>query len=139
MSGPNWDERYAGSDYAYGTEPNDLVREHGPRVPPGRVLCLGEGEGRNAAFLAGLDHDVIAVDQSAVGLAKARALAEARGLGDRVRTIVADLEGWEPEDDAYAGVVLIFVHLPPMLRAIVHARARRALAPGGRLILQAYT
>jgi len=50
-----WDERYAEPDYAYGTEPNDFVREHAARIPPGSVLCLAEGEGRNAVFLGPRD------------------------------------------------------------------------------------
>ncbi len=139
MSGNSWDERYAGDEYVFGVEPNDFLREQAARIPPGRVLCLGEGEGRNAAYLAGLGHDVVAVDQSKVGLDKARALAASRGLAARLVTVVADLDTWEPEPGAFAGVVSIFVHLPPPLRGKVHARIRRALAPGGVLILQAYT
>jgi hypothetical protein len=50
-----WDERYAGESFFYGTEPNDFLREHAADVRAGgRVLCLAEGEGRNAVFLAGL-------------------------------------------------------------------------------------
>ncbi len=136
---PDWDARYAGDDYVFGTEPNDFLREHAPTIPPGRVLCLGEGEGRNGVHLAELGHAVTAVDQSRVGLAKARVLAEARGVGERLETIVADLEQWEPEERAFAGVVSIFCHLPPAVRTIVHGRAKRALAPGGLLIVEAYT
>ncbi len=29
-----------------GTEPNDFLRQQAHLIPPGRVLCLGEGEGR---------------------------------------------------------------------------------------------
>lgn len=47
-----WDERYGTADYAYGREPNDFVRAEAERIPPGPVLCLAEGEGRNAVFLA---------------------------------------------------------------------------------------
>jgi hypothetical protein len=35
--------------------------------------------------------------------------------------------------------VLIFLHLPPPLRALVHARAQASLASGGLLILEAFT
>ena len=48
-----WDERYSASGYAYGTEPNEfLVEEHGRLPEKGRILCLAEGEGRNAVYLA---------------------------------------------------------------------------------------
>lgn len=88
MSGPpDWDERFAEPGYAYGTEPNDFLREVAERIPRGPVLCLGEGEGRNAAFLAGLGFAVTALDTSRVGLAKAEALARERGV--RVTTVPA--------------------------------------------------
>lgn len=47
MGQPTWDERYGGADYVYGTEPNDFLRGQIQNLPPGRVLCVAEGEGRN--------------------------------------------------------------------------------------------
>jgi hypothetical protein len=37
-------------------------------IPAGPVLCLAEGQGRNAVHLATLGHPVTAVDQSDAGL-----------------------------------------------------------------------
>jgi SAM-dependent methyltransferase len=125
----HWDERYAPDEYVFGTEPNEFLRDHADRIPPGRVLSLGEGEGRNAVFLAERGHTITAIDASPRGLAKARALADARGVDARIDTIVADLTDYEPEVGAYAGVISIFCHLPPPVRTVVHARAIRALAP----------
>jgi hypothetical protein len=56
---------------AYGTEPNDFLVSVADRIPRGKVLCLAEGEGRNAVQLAGLGFEVTAVDTSSVGLEKA--------------------------------------------------------------------
>ena len=47
-----WDQRYAVDEYVYGTLPNDFLVSRVAALPRGRVLCLGEGEGRNAAWLA---------------------------------------------------------------------------------------
>jgi len=48
-----WDERYKEEGFAYGAEPNDFLKSEFFRIPKGgRVLCLAEGEGRNAVFLA---------------------------------------------------------------------------------------
>ena len=71
-----WNHRYAMPGFAYGTEPNDFLREVAPTLK-GPVLCLGEGEGRNAVFLAQRGLDVTAVDLSAIGLEKASMLADA--------------------------------------------------------------
>jgi SAM-dependent methyltransferase len=132
-----WDERYRGPDYAYGTEPNDFLVATADQLPAGRVLCLGEGEGRNAVWLAGRGLEVTAVDASGVGLEKARRLAAERGVA--VDTVHADLATFTLEPGAWDAVVSIFCHLPPALRADVHRRAVAGLRPGGVLLLEAYT
>lgn len=131
-----WDDRYKVDEYVYGKEPNDLVRAEAHRIPRGPVLCLAEGEGRNAVFLAGLGHEVTMVDQSANGLAKAERLAKERGVA--ITTIQADLSTWTPTE-TYSGVIAIFAHFPPDVRRRVHGFIHRALRPGGALILEAYT
>ncbi|MBN0502651.1 class I SAM-dependent methyltransferase, partial [Pseudomonas aeruginosa] len=88
-----WDERYAAEEYVYGTEPNAFLKEHAQRLA-GPVLSVAEGEGRNAVFLASLGLEVLGVDGSAVGLAKARRLAEAKGVS--IDTLVVDLADYEP-------------------------------------------
>lgn len=132
-----WDRRYAEPGFAYGEAPNDFLREVAERIPPGPVLCLAEGEGRNAVFLAERGHEVTAVDLSAVGLEKARALAQRRGT--TIRTVVADLSDHAIEPGAWSGIVAIWMHLPHALRARVHRDAARGLAPGGALVIEAYT
>lgn len=132
-----WDERYSQPGFAYGTEPNEFLAAVANRIPVGPVLSLGEGEGRNAAHLAGLGHRVVAVDQSEVGLAKARRLAADRGQA--VETVCADLADFPIEPGAWAGIVSIFCHLPSRVRAPLYAAAVRGLRPGGVLVLEAYT
>ena len=84
-----WDERYTEAFVSYGTEPNDWLREVADKIPDGPILCLAEGEGRNAVFLAERGHDVTAVDLSEVGLENAKELADERGVA--LTTIVANL------------------------------------------------
>jgi SAM-dependent methyltransferase len=132
-----WDERYAEDGFAYGAEPNDFLVEVADRISPGPVLCLAEGEGRNAVFLAGRGHQVTAVDLSSVGLAKAEALAASRGVS--LTTRCADLAEIELEEGAWACIVSIWAHVPPPVRRRLHAQVVRALQPGGVLVLEAYT
>ena len=133
----NWDARYSEPGYAYGTAPNDFLRAMAGRIPPGPVLCLAEGEGRNAVFLAELGHAVTAVDASAVGLAKAASLARARAVG--LETVHADLADFAIKEGAWAGIVSVFAHLPPALRARLHSAVVKGLRPGGVYLLEAYT
>lgn len=75
----NWNEKFSGKEYAYGTQPNDFLRSVADQIKPnGEVLSLCEGEGRNAVFLTGQGLQVLSVDGSSVGLEKAKDLAEKR-------------------------------------------------------------
>ena len=133
-----WDARFSGEAYVYGTQPNDFLVEMAPRLPPGgRVLSLGEGEGRNAVYLASLGHPVTAVDASRVGLAKVRRLAAERGVS--VETVVSDLADFTFAPAAWDAAIAIFCHLPPSLRKRVHQGLVESLRPGGIVLLEAYT
>jgi SAM-dependent methyltransferase len=131
-----WDERYGKPGFAYGTVPNRFLTSVAGRIPVGRVLSLGEGEGRNAVYLATCGHDVVAVDGSRVGLAKAERIAEERGV--TIRTVVSDLRDFEIEPEHWNGIISIFCHVPPALRARLHAAVVRGLKPGGVFILEAF-
>jgi SAM-dependent methyltransferase len=132
-----WDARYAEPEFTYGTEPNDFLREMASRIPPGPVLGLGEGQGRNAVYLASLGHAVTAVDQSAVGLARARELAGLKGV--QLETVQADLAAFDLGARPWSGIISIFCHLPSALRAKLYPRFAEVLAPGGVVILEAFT
>jgi SAM-dependent methyltransferase len=132
-----WDERYSAEEYVYGTDPNDFLAEHFGNIPKGSVLCLAEGEGRNAVFLARHGYTVIAVDSSAVGLEKARRLAEKSAVD--IRTIVTDLADFKIQPGSLEGVVSIFCHIPKVTRQGLHRDIITGLKPGGVLILEAYT
>jgi SAM-dependent methyltransferase len=133
-----WDERYSEDGYAYGTEPNLFLAEMADRLPPGgKVLCLCEGEGRNAVYLAGLGYQVTAVDASRVGMHKASQLAAERSVP--LTTIVSDLSHFRIEPDHWDAIISIFCHVPPTLRASVHAQCVAGLKAHGVLILEAYT
>lgn len=132
-----WNARYARDGFVYGIEPNDFVASVAARIPPGPVLCLAEGEGRNAVHLATLGHAVTAVDQSEVALSKAQKLAAGRGV--TLETVVADLAEYRIAPGAWAGIVSVWAHLPPPLRQRLHAQVVPGLPPGGVFILESYT
>jgi SAM-dependent methyltransferase len=134
----HWDQRYATDEYWYGKLPSDFLKAHVGTLPAGgRVLCLGEGEGRNAVFLAAQGFEVVAVDASAVGLAKAERLAQERRV--HITTVRADLADYALGLDAWDGIVSIWCHLPPAPRARLHHNLASALRPGGAFLLEAYT
>ena len=131
-----WNSRYASDDYLYGTEPNTFLVEHFGDLK-GPVLSLSEGEGRNAVFLASRGLEVIGTDISTVALEKAKKLAQLRGV--EIKTVVADLASFEPEENYYGSVVSIFAHLPSKVRQRLYPLIERSLKPGGSLLLEAYS
>ena len=134
-----WNQRFAGTGFLFGTEPNVYLRDHAAQLAPGgRVLCVADGEGRNSVWLARRGMHVDAFDIAAVGVEKARQLAAAAGV--TVNYEVADCDGWRWPAAAYDAVVAIFVQFAdPALRERLFARMIEALAPGGLLVLQGYT
>lgn len=132
-----WDERYSVDDFVYGKEPNEFLTEKSAQLKRGRVLCLAEGEGRNAVFLAQQGFAVTAVDLSKVGLAKAEQLASERGVS--VECVHADLAGFEIKAGAWDSIISVFCHLPESPRVTIHEAVVAGLKQGGTFLLEAYT
>jgi SAM-dependent methyltransferase len=133
-----WDERYGVDDYVFGEAPNaflasrvDDVRRHR------RALAVADGEGRNGVWLAEQGLEVTSLDASRVGLAKARKLAEKRGVD--LTTVQTDLAEYAWPERAFDLVVGIFIQFadPPLRRAIFSGM-ERTLTPGGTLLLEGY-
>jgi 2-polyprenyl-3-methyl-5-hydroxy-6-metoxy-1,4-benzoquinol methylase len=132
-----WDHRYSTEEYAYGTAPNDFLKEKYNVIPKGNILSLAEGEGRNAVFLAKQGYSVTAVDASEVGLSKAKKLAEASGV--TIELVQADLAGFDIGENQWDGIVSIFCPLPSALRKAMHQKVVAGLKPNGVFLLEAYT
>lgn len=124
-----WNDRFGREGYFYGTNPNAYLASRIDLLKPNqKILFLGEGEGRNAAYAARMGHRVTALDVSEVGLAKARALVHSFGYD--MELIHTDLEDWEPEC-SYDHVLCSFLHLPEPLRTNVFTKVLSILNPGG--------
>jgi len=122
----------------FGTEPNAFLARESGRLKPGwKALVLADGEGRNGVWLARQGLDVTTVDFSPNGLAKARLLAARRGV--TIHTVLADLRQWDWPEAAFDLVVGIFMQVfDPFAREAIFVRMKRALKPGGLLLLQGY-
>ena len=132
-----WDEEYSVDEYVYGTEPNDFLLSMTEKLKKGRVLCLAEGEGRNAVHLAKEGFTATAVDSSRVGLEKAERLAHKNGVA--IETILVDLADFAIVKDSWDSIVSISCHLPPDLRKKLHRDIVAGLRKGGKFLLEAYT
>ncbi|AFN74190.1 SAM-dependent methyltransferase [Melioribacter roseus P3M-2] len=131
-----WDKRFSSDEYIYGIEPNEFFKSQLDKLTPGRLLLLGEGEGRNAVYAAALGWKVDAVDFSQSGKIKAERLAAEKKV--TINYIVHDLSDYQPEPESYDAAGLFFLHLEEDLRKEVHKKAIDALKKGGRLIMEAF-
>jgi SAM-dependent methyltransferase len=134
-----WEARYAKPDYEFGTAPNEFLATCKPLLPKsGRALSVADGEGRNGVWLAQQGLDVTAIDFSPTAQKKARALAAERKVS--VDLIQTDVHAWQYPDAVFDVVVEIFAQFStPQERTGKWAGMRRALKPGGLLIIQGYT
>jgi SAM-dependent methyltransferase len=132
-----WNERYSDSEYYYGTEPNEFLKQQAHLIKSrGRVLCLAEGEGRNAVYLATLGFNATALDQSEMGLKKLETLARRKGV--HVQTIHKDLSEFNIEPNQWDAIISIWCHIPRDLRKRVHLLCVNGLVKGGYFILESY-
>jgi SAM-dependent methyltransferase len=133
-----WEARFVGPGYHFGTAPNAFLKSHANLLKPGwKALAVADGEGRNGVFLAERGLDVLAVDFSPTALAKSQALARERSVS--IRTEQADLENWTWPIGAFDVVVGIFFQFSaPPARQKIFQGVKRALKPGGLLLLEGY-
>jgi len=134
-----WNQRYDSEDYLFGTAPAAFLVNQQAHVPASaRTLVVADGEGRNSVWLAERGLDVVAMDGSEKGVAKARKLAEARGV--KVDYHLADIFAWDWKAEPFDLVVAVFIQFaPPALRPALFEGLKTAVRPGGTLMLHGYT
>jgi SAM-dependent methyltransferase len=132
-----WNEKFATTDYAYGTEPNDFLVSAVTNLKRGATLSLAEGEGRNAVWLAQQGFTVSAIEQSEKGVGKTLRLALQRGV--IVMAERGELETFHIQPNSWDLVVSIYAHTPQELRRKLHRQVVAGLKPGGVFVLEAYT
>lgn len=132
-----WNQRYAASAYAYGTEPNAFFKAMLDALAPGRILLPAEGEGRNAVYAARRGWEVTAFDISEAGRDKALKLAAGRGVA--INYLIGDFPEAALSAGGFDAVALIFAHFPEIRRQDFHQRLAQLLARGGRVILEGFS
>jgi SAM-dependent methyltransferase len=133
-----WEKRFSVPDYVFGTEPNAFLKSQAAALPKsGTALAFADGEGRNGVWLAERGLDVLSIDWSPTALAKAQALAARRGVS--LRTAQVDVVQWAwPEAEFDVIAAIFFQFLTPPERREVFAGMRKALKPGGLLLIEGY-
>jgi SAM-dependent methyltransferase len=133
-----WETRFSAPEFVFGTEPNEFLRAQAHLLPRhGKALAVADGEGRNGVWLAQQGLDFLSIDFSPAAQAKARALAQRRNVSLRVER--ADVIDWTWPENEFDVIAVIFIQFAnPEQRKRIFAGVRKALKPGGLLLLQGY-
>lgn len=132
-----WDDRYADAAFAYGTEPNEYLRQQLAHLKVGSILFPAEGEGRNAVHAATMGWKTTAFDISSEGRNKAMKLAAARGV--LIDYKVGELHQLAFRPASFDAVALIYAHFPATLKPVLIPQLLTLLKPGGTLIFEAFS
>jgi 2-polyprenyl-3-methyl-5-hydroxy-6-metoxy-1,4-benzoquinol methylase len=148
VNAPSLDEQYrewlrtTAGEQPFGSHADAMVLELARALgdPRARVLDVGAGSGRNAIALARLGHAVDALEPVSELAQTIRAAAEREALSVNVAETDVLRGASELPAGAYALVVLSEVtpHFSRAETARVLPELARAVAPGGRLLLNAF-
>lgn len=132
-----WNDRYSNEEFAYGTSPNNYLKEQIEKLQPGKILFPAEGEGRNAVFAAQNGWTVAAFDISAEGKNKALKLADANNVV--IDYQVGELETLNYQKEQFDAIALIYAHFPAAIKSSIHKTLDQYLRKGGIIIFEAFS
>ncbi|HKV17423.1 MAG TPA: class I SAM-dependent methyltransferase [Mycobacterium sp.] len=130
-----WEQHYGERERIWSGRVNVQFADVVGDLTPGSALDLGCGEGADAVWLAERGWAVTAVDISDTALGRARELATARGVADRIDFRQLDLTEQFPEGE-FDLISAQFLHSKVHLdRRPILVNAAAALRAGGRLVI----
>lgn len=132
-----WNERFGQQDYVYGKQPNEFFKSVISKLPVGKLLVPGAGEGRDAVYAATLGWQVHCLDLSDAGKEKALQLAGENNV--TIQYDVADISTAGFEHESFDAVASIFFHLPPSVRSGFFHNAHQWLNRGGIFLMEGFT
>lgn len=140
MSDPwteRWNERYSKSEFAFGEQPNEYLKEQLEKLPAGTILFPAEGEGRNAVFAAKHGWTVSAFDISIEGKKKAQRLAEANNV--MIDYQVGELQTLNYHAGQFDALALIYAHFPADIKSLYHKTLDTYVRTNGIIIFEAFS
>ena len=132
-----WNKKFLRDGFLYGKKANEFILSTYKNFNKSKqVLCVGEGEGRNAIFLAKKGFDVIAIDASDVALNKLEGFAKEENV--EVKTICSDLNEWTPYKK-YGAIVASFFHVNAEEKESIFLKLEDSLNSKGFLVLEVFS
>ena len=127
-----WNGKFSKADYFYGTKANEFLASNISLLKNHKkLLCLGEGEGRNAIFFAKNGFEVSAIDASNLGLEKLENRAKKEKLD--IKTVCMDLNDWTVLEK-YDVIVASYLHMFKNEREELFKKIENSLTSNGYFV-----
>lgn len=132
-----WNNKFSRDGYLYGLKENAFIASKIDIIKTkNSVLCLGEGEGRNAVFLAKNGLDVSAIDASDIGLKKLQKRSIENNLNIHCQCL--DLNQWDSKKK-YDVIVFSYLHLSKKEHENIFNKMQNSLNDDGYLIAEVFS
>lgn len=132
-----WNDKFNQTDFFYGTTANQFLVAQRPLLTQHKtLLCLGEGEGRNAIFFAQQGFQVSAVDISDIGLNKLSRWAEKEHLN--IRTLCFDVNHWQL-NESFDVIVTTYLHIHKQYRKSLFYQIEQSLNKNAYFIAEFFS
>ncbi|MEO8611862.1 MAG: class I SAM-dependent methyltransferase [Chloroflexota bacterium] len=134
-----WQDIYEQSQSVWDERPDPMLVEYAALIPPGDVLDLGIGEGRNAFFLARNGYTVRGIDFAPSAVERCN--AQAKRLQLPVEAEVGNILDSHIPVSQYALIVstMTLQFMKPSESEVVFARMKAGLAAGGVVYLTVFS
>ncbi|MAD41510.1 MAG: tellurium resistance protein [Arcobacter sp.] len=127
-----WNSKFSRDGFLYGIKPNTFLASKIKLLKrESDLLCIGEGEGRNAIFFSKRGFNVSAIDASDIGLKKLEQRAKEENLN--INTFCQDLNTWE-SNKKYDVIVASYLHMYREERAQLFEKIEESLNQDGYFI-----
>jgi 2-polyprenyl-3-methyl-5-hydroxy-6-metoxy-1,4-benzoquinol methylase len=128
-----WSGFFRGNtDENFNRKPNPLLVWSVTRLPPGKALDVGVGQGRNAIYLAKRGWDVTGIDRAEGALAVSRQYAKEQGV--RITPVLQSAEEFDWGHNRWDLIVMVYF-LGVRENA---AKVRESLKPEGLVVIEAF-
>jgi len=103
----SWEEDYRSVKSLWGLEPDYVLAKYSRLIPPGNVLDLGTGEGRNALFFAKMGYEAEGVDISPTAIQ--RCAERAKNANVRIKLDMRDLRETDIAEGRHSLIIAAWV------------------------------
>lgn len=131
--------KYSQKDFYWGLKPSPLLVKFLPRIPKGKALDIGAGEGRNSIFLAKNGFKVEAIDKIDEGLNKCKDFVKRHNLS--IRAKVCDARKFKFGKNKYSLIIAITTlsFLKKTEIEIIVKKIKKSLIPEGFIYLLVFS